>query len=227
MQREEIGKLSAASIFLACKLGNEHRRIRDVINIKHMLQFDSLEDGTVDQIVLVQGQGKVQGQGQGHQQKFKPPPLDEEYWKSKEEMVRMEQTFLRIIKFDVNVSFPHRILVVVWEELVTCTCQWQQHDDNMQEVDNNIHLKEWRNVLKAAWRRLNDACFHVDSLMCNASDLACGAISLALNETGLSTLLHRVQGEEWWEWIGVDKLGMEQAKEKLTEAATINRGMLS
>ena len=39
----------------------------------------------------------------------------------KEEMVRTEQTLLRIIQFDVNISYPHRIMIVLWEELLRVT----------------------------------------------------------------------------------------------------------
>jgi transcription initiation factor TFIIIB Brf1 subunit/transcription initiation factor TFIIB len=38
-----LSKLAAASVFLACKLCNEQRRIRDVINIQHVLQMQECD----------------------------------------------------------------------------------------------------------------------------------------------------------------------------------------
>ena len=79
----------------------------------------------------------------------------------------MEQTLLRFTLFDVNVSYPHRIMILLWEENV--------------KADKNTDANAWKKVLKAAWRRLNDSLFHVDSLMCSAPSLACAALSLALD----------------------------------------------
>lgn len=118
---------------------------------------------------------------------FEPTPLNEEYWKQKEEMVRIEQTLLRIISFDVNLSYPHRILVVLWEELVS---NWFNNEDDggNNTTTHDIHrntnmngsrqddLKVWKSILTAAWKTLNASVFHVDALMCKASSLACASL---------------------------------------------------
>ena len=39
--QHHLAKIAAATLFLACKISNENRRIRDVINIHHMLQFSN------------------------------------------------------------------------------------------------------------------------------------------------------------------------------------------
>ena len=98
LQRQELSKLAAASIFLACKLCNEQRRIRDVINIQHVLQMQECD---------------------GIDEKINPPALDEQYWECKRDMVNMEQTLLRFILFDVNVSYPHRIMILIWLSRLT------------------------------------------------------------------------------------------------------------
>ena len=38
--QKHLGKIAAAALFLACKITNENRRIRDVINVYHILKFD-------------------------------------------------------------------------------------------------------------------------------------------------------------------------------------------
>mmetsp|Transcript_18939 Transcript_18939/g.27889 ORF Transcript_18939/g.27889 Transcript_18939/m.27889 type:complete len:446 (-) Transcript_18939:119-1456(-) len=148
-QRKQLSNIAAASIFLACKLCNEQRRIRDVINMKHVLQFErdcnynyddhngSLVDGSSNHAIKSHAnaeksttslssssEGALSLKHSSTKEEVQPPPppkLDEEYWNMKEEMVRTEQTLLRIIQFDVNISYPHRIMIVLWEELLRVT----------------------------------------------------------------------------------------------------------
>ena len=122
-------------------------------------------------------------------------------------MVNMDQTLLRFILFDVNVSYPHRILILIWEE----------HD---VKADKSGYANAWKKVLKAAWRRLNDSLFHVDSLMCSAPSLACAALSLALDEVqSHDTTSHIYVLHEWWGWMDVAQEEMAEVKQKLLEAA--------
>jgi hypothetical protein len=246
VQKEEIGNLAAASIFLACKLCNQQRRIRDVINVKHVLQFDQdTSTGTCT------GTGIDTEERSKSAFRFQPPPLDEEYWKEKEEMVRVEQTLLRIISFDVNLSYPHRILVVLWEELVSSSYEYAGGGDT--DTSTIIHtnhqqeyLKAWKTILNAAWRRLNDSVFHVDTLMCKASSLACASLSLTLcqiesendgngdgsgygdsddglQEPSLSVYVQQiiVKEREWCEWFGVKEKELQHAKEQLVKASSL------
>jgi hypothetical protein len=82
----------------------------------------------------------------GIDEKINPPALDEEYWECKRDMVNMEPTLLRFILFDVNVSYPHRIMILIWEENI--------------KADKSGDANAWKKVLKAAWRRPNDSLFH-------------------------------------------------------------------
>ena len=72
--------------------------------------------------------------------------MDEQYWECKIDMVNMDQTLLRFILFDVNVSYPHRIMILIWEENI--------------KADKSGDANAWKKVLKAAWRRPNDSLFH-------------------------------------------------------------------
>lgn len=195
LQRQELSKLAAASIFLACKLCNEQRRIRDVINIQHVLQMQEID---------------------GLDAHLHPPKLDEQYWESKRDMVKMEQTLLRIILFDVNVSHPHRIMVVLWEEIINNSNSSDSASRNMEKADMNC----WKIILKSAWKRLNDSLFHVDSLMCSAPSLACASLSLALDEVPNHSVHFSC---EWWGWLDVKYEEMMEVKIKLLQAARISK----
>ena len=125
--------------------------------------------------------------------------------------MNMDQTLLIFILFDGNVSYPHRILILIWEE----------HD---VKADKSGYANAWKKVLKAAWRRLNDSLFHVDSLMCSAPSLACAALSLALDEVqSHDTTSHIYVLHEWWGWMDVTQEEMVEVKLKLLEAAKISK----
>ena len=143
-----------------------------------------------------------------------PPNLDEQYWESKSDMVRMEQTLLRIILFDVNVSHPHRIMVVLLEEIAEANNSEGSNDGKQSDIDAG------KKILKSAWKRLNDSLFHVDSLMCSAPSLACASLSLALDEGPH----HNWNSScEWWGWLDVKHEEMVEVKQKLLQAARISK----
>ena len=71
----------ATCLFLASKIGECPRRLRDVINVTHRL-------ASKDTLCL-----------------------DREYWHSKQQVVHMEQIILRTLAFDLEVSHPFRFLV--------------------------------------------------------------------------------------------------------------------
>ena len=200
-QKQELSSLAVASIFLGCKLCNEHRRLRDVINIKHVLQMeDDLEVG-VNEV-----------------NEHKPPPsLDEEYWKQKEEMVRIEQTLLRIIDFDVNVSFPHRIMILTWEEII------KRLEERKAGIMDEKSLKYWRCILHNSWKRLNSILFNVDCMVFSCSSLACAALSLAIEDTKAQvpdsmSICDKID-VEWWVWLDVTSDELSKVKDKVSKAA--------
>lgn len=209
-QKEEISNFACAAIFLSCKLCNEHRRIRDVINVQKVFHMNHDNHDFISSL---------------HEfSKVEPPALDEDYWKKKEEIVEAEQLLLRTIHFDVTLYYPHRIMIVLWEELVSCNIigkRSNDDDDNDDESNNDkqslICRHVWKQVLHAAWRRLNDVVFHVDSLMCHSSWLACAALSLAMEEEQVTA------PEPWWEWLDVDIVQLKETRDKLLYASKIPR----
>lgn len=203
-QKQELSSLAVASIFLGCKLCNEHRRLRDVINIKHVLQMDDDLDVRVNEV-------------NGINEHKPPPSLDEEYWKQKEEMVRIEQTLLRIIDFDVNVSFPHRIMILIWEKIIK-----KLEEKKTGDLDEKS-LNYWRCILHNSWKRLNSILFNVDCMVCSSSSLACAALSLAIEDTKAQvpdsmSICDKID-VEWWVWLDVTYDELSKVKDKVSNAA--------
>ena len=132
--------IGAACLVLSMKAEEEIRRLRDVINVAHMFDF-SLEKST-DLVFDIPSH---------------PPELDEDYWKAKESIVSTEQMVLRVLTFDVQVSHPHRLVVLLAQDLGLS-------DD----------------VVKSAWMYLNGALFYTPALTQNALSMACAALELVI-----------------------------------------------
>ena len=112
--------------------------------------------------------------------------------------------------FDVNVSYPHRIIILLWEQNF--------------KADKNGDANAWKKVLNAAWRRLNDSLFHVDSLMCSVPSLARASLALALDEVQRHDTIRNIYVlHEWWGWMDVTQEEMVEVKQKLLEAAKISK----
>lgn len=248
-ERNHLGTVAAACLFLGCKAQEETRRIRDVINLSHMLDFENDNDGHDDdeeyyeevkeeKINLTSDRTpsnehtdeknnyqRHQNQRQLSKKRIiineatQPPDLDESYWATKERIVSTEQSILRLIKFDVSVSQPHRILVIVYEELLHFHAYG---NDNDADDDEKMTA-----VLKSAWKRLNDALLYAPALMCGCVELACAALELALEEREYGgkghVLLQRKNDTHcgWKDCVGVDQHQLEDAKEKLIEASNL------
>lgn len=136
--------IGAAALVLGMKAEEQVRRLRDVINMAHMLDF-GLHSPTSPILMDVPNQ---------------PPELNSEYWKAKEQIVATEQEVLRVLQFDTLVSHPHRLVLLLIDQLPV-------------EFPPDIAAK--------AWTRLNDALFHAPALTHTALTLACAAIALVHN----------------------------------------------
>ena len=128
--KNHLGKVAAACLFLGCKMEEEPRRIRDVINLSHVLNFSMYHDD--DTKVIVDTSDGISSNNVLDTNKTKrseqvevpiiyesknPPPLDESYWSAKEGMVSVEQHVLRMINFDTTVCHPHRCVLMIMETL--------------------------------------------------------------------------------------------------------------
>lgn len=243
VERHHLGTVAAACLFLGCKAQEESRRIRDVINLSHMLDFENDNDGNKDKdeddngnvyndgyeeieemkvkLLHKQQASNDDNQQQQHQQPSKkriiiheangPPDLDESYWEAKERIVSTEQSILRLIKFDVSVSQPHRLLVIIFEELLLF---------HISDTNYGTGYARRSGVLRSAWKKLNDALFYAPALMCGCMELACAALDLALQESVYAHTNNDIH-YRWKDCVGVDQHKLEDAKEKLGEASNL------
>mmetsp|Transcript_6141 Transcript_6141/g.13508 ORF Transcript_6141/g.13508 Transcript_6141/m.13508 type:complete len:359 (+) Transcript_6141:169-1245(+) len=201
-RREHLGTVAAACLFLGCKAEEEHRRIRDVINVAHMLDFsaeygdddDSNEAGKIASTnISVNDSAELTGTESGGasqtgtsdttqsqstsaqtsriciHEASRPPELDDTYWETKEQIVSTEQEILRILRFDVSVSHPHRAVLLILDGL-------------------GIGEYDMQRLVKKAWELLNNALFYPPALRHPLLPLACGAIGLG------ETLINEMDG---------------------------------
>ena len=169
--REHLGTVAASCLFLGCKVEEEHRRIRDVINLSHMFDFARARGDT--------GIGKsapTNGESIGADQlpaaianddtihiheASSPPDLDDDYWTAKEKIVATEQEVLRMLHFDVSVGHPHRAVLLILDGLGI-----------------NVTTNEGRTLANKSFMALNDALFYPPALRHCVLPMACGAIRL-------------------------------------------------
>ena len=102
----------ASVIFLACKTEEEHRRLRDLINLVHMIGMK--EDAKETAISETADTPTAISQLTWNPT---PPKLDDNYWDNKQRIVQAEQHVLRCLAFDVHVAHPHRLVVLLVQEL--------------------------------------------------------------------------------------------------------------
>ena len=146
--------VAAACLFLACKIEEEPRRLRDVINLAHMI----LSSHTTASSSRVSAVNAPPTNLRIHSH---PPQLNEDYWNAKKKIIETEQIVLRWLAFDVSVIHPHRVVM------------WLLHHE---------HPPVQTNIQTVAFRRLNDALFSSRALRHPVLSLACAAIVLAMDE---------------------------------------------
>ena len=171
--REHLGTVAASCLFLGCKVEEEHRRIRDVINLSHMFDFAG-DRGDAGIEKSTQTNGESINDDQQHpaatanddiihiHEANSPPDLDDDYWKAKERIVATEQEVLRMLHFDVSVGHPHRAVLLILDGL---------------GID--VTTNEGRALANKSFMALNDALFYPPALRHGVLPMACGAIRLA------------------------------------------------
>ena len=159
--------------------------------------------------------------------KSEPPRLDDEYWSTKEKIVRAEQIVLRWIAFDTCVSKPHRAIPIILEEgKLPITPGWHE-----------LGLSS-EGIVPLAWKCLGDVLVDSAALQHSVLELACAAIGLAIEEFLVSRQTKTVnggdlikeEGEHWWTQFEVDdasysatREALRRAKDGLTRACETNQ----
>ena len=132
-----------------------------------------------------------------------PPPLDDDYWKDKQHIVRAEQTVLRRLAFDVHVSHPHRMVVLLMQ-------------DCLAEIDQ-VTAKTW---VEESWTLLNACIFSVSALKQPVLVLAVAALDVTIqkrqrNNATAEDAIHNKMPSDWWKVTGISVKAKEEATQLL------------
>jgi hypothetical protein len=221
--------IGGVCIFLACKIEEENRRLRDIINTIVMILSSTVHE---NDNVNEEGCGDPsKGTGIKHiSKKFtlpvstQPPLLDEDYWIAKKRVIDTEQAVLRWLGFDCYVSHPHRAVLLLL----------QDHSISLfdSSSSSNINTKDGTgmDLLTRANCHINNALFSTAALQCQVLELAVASIELAkkeivritastidvpINETNMETLLPT----DWWRKYNISIDRLEDCQRALWEAS--------
>lgn len=193
-------------LFLAAKLEESPRRLRDVINVTHRLTSKNRRSrkpatcngdaaGAVETTGLPDASQKMRShdtkQFEDDDDEPEPLHLDHEYWALKEKVVGMEQRLLRTIGFDLELCHPYR-LILHFAKALNCP----------------------QSVVQRAWALTNDVLWDPECLQLRPSELACGVIYIAARFDGDVQCLPAQRAQEepsWWCHLGVQNEALEKA----------------
>ncbi|KAL7519312.1 hypothetical protein ACHAWX_004093 [Stephanocyclus meneghinianus] len=181
--RQHLGQVAAACSFLGCKMSEEPRRIRDVINLSKVLGFSEWDDS------MDLTKEYLQSDAIEIYESTSPPPLDEKYWITKEDIVSTEQLVLRMLQFDTLVCHPHRCVLIVMETLGFGNGLNNHAQRGVDGSECSHGTKEITfltpeqsdQVILDAWRILNEASLDANggALIYPVIVLSCAAIAVA------------------------------------------------
>ena len=232
-----LGKVAAACLFLGCKMEEEPRRIRDVINLSHVLNFcSSLVDGNNDTTATTTSdiKNELLQNIPTIIESLHPPPLDEQYWKDKEQMVSIEQHVLRMIRYNTTVCHPYRCILIIME-----TLSFGAGKDNTTSSSDTKWLltpHQSDNLILRTYRILNEIALDPSgsALLCPVLVLSCAAMVLA------SSGLEVVKGvyckedkdineetvvlpNDWWRALDVSTSDIDMARTSIQKLLTMGR----
>jgi hypothetical protein len=208
IDQDEWQWITMACLFLAGKVEEEPRRLRDAINCASMITIPAQ---------VLNGQETIGDSTQTHEElktinenlgSFKkvqvqwnssPPELDDAYWDAKRRIVEKEQFVLRWLAFDVSVSHPHRGVAAIVDHLVDCSPHW-------------FGIVTPEQLVHQAWTHCNDALFSSQALSYPVMTLACAAVSITLRDRNIE---ESMEEQDWWKHFAVPKGELETLKTRL------------
>ena len=216
--RRHLGQVASACLFLGCKMSEEPRRIRDVINLSSVLGF--CDDNSPINVNMITHQKELVQ----IKESAEPPALDDKYWKSKEEVVSMEQLVLRMLQFDTKVCHPHRCVLIVMETLGFGSGVDKIYGVHGKSSSDSFLTPEHSNkVISDAWRLLNEAAIDPEGscLIYPVTLLACAVIQVAADgiEGHTDATANNSEGscqhiklpESWWRALDVSTSDIQTA----------------
>lgn len=237
-QQNHLGMVATACLFLGCKSMEQSRRLRDIINIAHKLdffchnEFSAIKAKTSTDSFIIQASPQMECPPTTNtscisiRESEHPPELDESYWNLKENIIRMEQSVLRLLHFDFDVPVPHKFLITISRTLGLLQ-KWNNHPlsklppiistENKSPISKQIYIKQEKThlIVQYAWSVLNQTMFHTEMLRNDLLTLACAALFLSIKDNpqyifGEENIKPQSSNEyitvdnEWWALYGVD-----------------------
>ena len=231
-----LGKVAAACLFLGCKMEEEPRRIRDVINLSHVLNFcsSSVENDTTATSTSDKQREALQNIPTIIES-LNPPPLDEQYWKNKEEMVSIEQHVLRMIRYNTTVCHPYRCILIIMETLGFGV----GNKDTTSSSSNTKWLltpQQSDNLILRSYRILNEIALDPggSTLQYPVLVLSCAAIVLASSWPEIVRGVHCKEDKDdneetlvlpnnWWRALDVSTSELDMARTSIKKLLTMGR----
>lgn len=116
--------VAAACLLLATKSQEEPRRLRDVINLAHVVLVDSSSLDWSDLEITMGNE---------------PPLLDEKYWEAKKKVVETEQSVLRWLGFETFVPHPHRAVFLLTRHVnFSASQQYELLQEAFRRLNNTL-----------------------------------------------------------------------------------------
>lgn len=168
----DLQLVAAVSIYLAGKVEEDHLKIRDVINVCHRMINPGAE----------------------------PLELDVEYFDLRDTFIHLELLILRMLRFQVNFSHPHKYLLhYIWS------------------LSHWVGKEIWSEVpvLQSAWAFIQDFLHDPVYLAFKPQHLAVGAIYLAFQVYGIKVPYEEEAAVPWYEAL-VDDLNEDKVWEVVT-----------
>ena len=211
--KRHLAVVAAACLFLGCKAEEDPRRIRDVINLKSVLDFEHVGDesstpSTVAEPSLLE-QSSTRTEPLVIIESMHPPPLDDNYWSDKDKMVSIEQQLLRMLQFDTLVSNPYRSVLVIMQTL--------NFGKGARDRNNSSLLspRQSEALIFKAWTILNeisiDTIHGTTILRHPVVTLACAVISVAAAAANRVNGDNKTLPDEWWRALDVPTTDLTSA----------------